>query len=523
MSARSGSLSRGKVGKVYLVGAGPGDPGLLTVKGAECLHMADVVVYDRLGVSPILLDLARPNAERVFMGKEPETPSGFQQQINATLAAAALAGKTVVRLKGGDPFVFGRGGEEVDALRAAGVPFEVVPGISSSIAVPAYSGIPVTHRGLATSFTVISGSEDPSKSESSLDWLALARTPGTLVVLMGWRSLPRIVDVLIANGRPPETPAAVTQWGTTPQQRSVSGTLENIVERGTEAGLTSPVVTIIGAVAGLRDRFQWFEDRPLFGRRVLVTRSRQQASVLSKSLAAQGAEAVELPTIDIAPVADPAELDAALGRLAGYAWVVFTSTNGVTAVFDRLAAANRDARAFGGVRVGAIGPATAASLANHGITADFVPDTYTTEAVAAGFAALGLRGAKVLLPSADIATDTLSSGLHSLGADLDEVDAYRTVVPAGAAKRAKELLASGGIDTATFTSSSTVRNLVDLLDGEVSLLDGVQIVSIGPVTSATARELGLRVDMEAEEHTVAGVVDALLTDASAAVPATAHG
>jgi uroporphyrinogen III methyltransferase/synthase len=499
-----------RAGKVYLVGAGPGDPGLLTVKGAECLRKADVVVFDRLGTSPELLALAPESAERVFMGKEPETPGGFQEQINETLATAALAGKTVVRLKGGDPFVFGRGGEELDALHKAGVAVEVVPGITSAIAVPAYSGVPVTHRGLSAAFTVVTGSEDPAKPESSLDWPALAKVPGTLVVLMGWRSLPNIVESLIANGRSPSTPVTATQWGTTPRQRSVDGTLADIVAKGIEAGIGSPVVTVIGEVAGLREGFRWFDTGPLFGQRILVTRSRQQASMLSKLLADQGAEPVELPTIQVEPLNNYALLDAALARLDDYAWVAFTSTNAVDAVFARLTAAGHDARAFGSARVGAIGPATAAALHEHGITPDFVPDTYTTEAVAEGFRGFGLKGERVLLPRADIATDTLSNGLRALGATLDEVDTYRTITPPDAAAKAHELLASGTLSAVTFTSSSTVRNLMGLVGGDVSLFNDVRVLSIGPVTTATARALGLRVDVEATEHTVPGVVAALL-------------
>ena len=495
-------------GKVYLVGAGPGDPGLITVKGAECLRRADVVVYDRL-ISPELLALAPPEAERVFMGKEPDTPSGFQAQINDTLVKAALEGKTVVRLKGGDPFVFGRGGEEVDTLAKAGVPFDVAPGITSAIAVPAYAGIPVTHRGVATAFTVVSGSEDPSKPERSIDWSSMAKVPGTLVVLMGWGTLPAIVDALIDGGRSPDTPAAVTQWGTTARQRTVEGTLADIVAKGTDAGLTAPVVTVIGEVAALRSGFRWFDASPLFGMRVLVTRSRQQAGSTSRLLAAQGVAPVELPTIEIAGLEDYAELDAAVARLGAYAWIVFTSVNGVDAVFDRLRAAGKDARAFGGAQVCAIGPATAAALASHGIAADFVPHTYTTESIAEGFRGSGVQGARVLMPRADIAPATLSDALRGLGAELDEVIAYRTLVPRNAAVRAVELL-GGGLDAAVFTSSSTVRNLVELIGGRLELLSGVRVVSIGPVTSRTARELGVVVDVEAVEHTVPGVVDALV-------------
>ncbi len=497
------------VGTVYLVGAGPGDPDLITVKGLRCLQRADVVVYDRLA-NARLLDHAPASAERVFMGKEPDTPGDFQQAINRALVDAALAGKRVVRLKGGDPFVFGRGAEELQALRDAGVPFEVVPGITSAVAGPAYAGIPVTHRGTASAFTVVSGSEDPAKPEPSLDWAALAATPGTLVVMMGWRSLPRVIAALVEHGRPADTPVAMVQWATLPQQRTVTGTLADIVERSREAGLASPVVTVVGPVASLREALGWFDTRPLFGRRVLVTRSRDQAGVLSRLLAEQGADPVELPTIRIEPLDDFTELDAALAQLLSYQWMVFTSVNGVEAVFDRLRQVGRDARALGSVRVAAIGPATAEALLQWGVAADYVPDTYTSEAVAEGFSRFPLNEARILLPRADIGTDSLPQGLAALGARVDQVIAYRTLVPADAAPRARELLASGSIHVATFTSSSTVRNLVGLLEGDVSLLKGVQVVSIGPVTSRTAGELGLRVDVEAREHTVPGVVQALV-------------
>ncbi len=498
-----------ETGIVYIVGAGPGDPGLITVKGADALRRADVVVYDRLS-SPRLLDLAPAGAERVFMGKEPTTPGAFQEEINRTLAAAALDGKTVVRLKGGDPFVFGRGGEEAAALRAAGVRFEVVPGITSAIAVPAYAGVPVTQRGVASAFTVVTGSEDPSKPESALDWDALAKTPGTLVVLMGWKPLAGIVRSLLANGRPPGTPVSVTQWGTLPKQRTVAGTLADIIAKGDEAGLTSPVVTVIGEVAGLRDELRWFDTGPLFGMRVLVTRSQQQASVLAQLLTAEGVEPIELPTIEIAPLEDFGAFDDALERIGSYAWAVFTSTNGVDAAFGRLAEAGRDARWLGAVRVAAIGPATAAALAERGVTADYVPDTFTTSAVAEGFGRFGVAGSPVLLLRADIAPDALPDGLRSHGAEVDSVAAYRTLKPSGAGEQARELLGSGSIDVATFTSSSTVRNLVELLGSDRPLLERVRIASIGPVTSATARELGLDVDVEAREHTVPGLVRALV-------------
>jgi uroporphyrinogen III methyltransferase/synthase len=493
-----------KPGTVYLVGAGPGDPGLITVKGLRCLEQADVVVYDRLS-SPDLLRHVRPDAEKVFMGKEPSTPSEFQQAINQALVDAARAGKMVVRLKGGDPFVFGRGGEELLALHEAGIPFQVVPGVTSAIAVPGYAGIPITHRGMATAFTVVSGSEDPTKPETDLDWGALAVTPGTLVVLMGWRRLAGIVATLLQHGRSPGTPVTAVQWGTTPQQRTVSGTLADILQRGDEAGLTSPVVIVIGEVGSLRNTLRWFDTGPLFGKRVLVTRSRTQASSLANLLTDQGADAVELATIEIAPLESYAELDTALDRLPDYQWLVLTSVNGVEAVFDRL-----QNRSMGATKVAAVGTTTTAALTERGVTVDFMPETYTSAGIAEGFSKFPMTGARVLLARADIAPDTLPKALASLGASVEEVTAYRTLLPAGADGEARRLLTSGTMDVATFTSSSSVRNLVALLDGDTSLLKGLTIASIGPVTSQTAVELGLKVDMEATEHTVPSLVRSLV-------------
>ena len=494
-------------GTVYLVGAGPGAPGLITAKGAELLRKADVVVYDRL-VSSAVLALAA-NAELIYVGKEPDTPGEFQTFINEQLAANARDGKAVVRLKGGDPFVFGRGGEEAMALAEAGVRFEVVPGVTSAIAAPAYAGVPVTHRDVAAAFTVVTGSEDPAKPDPQVDWKALANVGGTLVVLMGWRSLPAIVQALLDEGRSPDTPAAVTQWGTLPNQRTVSGTLANIVEKGNEAGITSPVVTVIGETVALRPALRWFDRTALFGKRVLVTRSRTQAGTLSALLTAHGAEAVELPTIAVEPLADTSALDAALAELGSFDWVIFTSANGVDTVFGRLAASGKDARAFSHARVAAIGPATAEALVVRGITADLMPTAYTSRSVANSFAALDISGARILLPRADIAPPTLPDGLRQMGAAVTEISAYHTAIPADAAAVAKETLASGTIDAVTFTSSSTVRNLVSMLGG-AALINECKVISIGPVTSWTASELGVRVDREAAEHTVRGVADAVL-------------
>ena len=495
-------------GVVSIIGAGPGDPGLITVRGADLLRRADAVVYDRL-VSPALLSLA-PNAELVYVGKEPDTPADFQDFINSRLVALAREGKRVARLKGGDPFVFGRGGEEAAALAEAGVRFEVVPGVTSAVAAPAYAGVPVTHRGAASAFTVVAGSEAPSNPSGGLDWGALAKTPGTLVVLMGWRGLPTIADALMRGGRAPDTPVCVTQWGTLPRQRTVSATLADAAAKAAAAGLGAPAVVVIGETAALRPSLRWFDAGPLFGKRVLVTRSRAQASALSRLLAERGAEPVELPAIEVRPLADASALDAALSELGGFDWVTFTSANGVEAVFARLAAQGRDARAFATASVAAIGPATAEALRERGVNADLMPSASTGQSVAESFADRGVRGARMLLPRADIASPALPDGLRRLGAAVTEVAAYRTAAPADAAAQARETLESGMLDAVTFTSASAARNLVGLLGGDAALVNRCKVISIGPVTSAAAAELGVRVTAEAREHTAQGVVDAAM-------------
>ena len=494
-------------GKVFLVGAGPGDPGLITVRGLQCIESADVVVYDRL-VDRRLLSHASPSAELVDAGKVSGEGGPRQTEINALLVDRAKAGKGVVRLKGGDPFVFGRGGEEAEALDAEGISFEVVPGVTSAIAAPAYAGIPLTHRRFASSFTVVTGSESPDKDASSVDWAKLAQASDTLVVLMGWENLSNIVETLLGKGRPRQTPVALVRWGTQPYQHTVVGTLSDIVGKAADAGLAPPVVAVIGDVVDLRNRLRWFDDRPLFSKRVLVTRTRTQAGALSELLSQRGAQPLEVPTIEIQPLDDYGPLDDALRRLRGYDWMVFTSVNAVQVVFDRLHALGMDARAFHATKVAAIGSATAAALEERGIVADFVPDTFVSEAVVAGLQKLGLDGLRVLLPRADIAPETISQGLAALGTTVEEVTAYRTVTPRDSAPHLEEALACG-IDVATFTSSSTVQNLARLLDGNLHRLSGATIACIGPITAATARELGLKVDIVASEHTIAGLVDAL--------------
>jgi uroporphyrinogen III methyltransferase/synthase len=475
---------------VYLVGAGPGDPGLLTVRGAEVLARADLVVYDRLSVES-LLELAPAAAERISVGKTPGHPSIPQADINALLVERGKAGATVVRLKGGDPFVFARGGEEAAALADAGVSFEVVPGISSAVAVPAYAGIPVTHRGLSTSFTVVTGHEDPWAATET-DWDAVARVGGTIVVLMGAGTRAAIAQRLMDAGLPAATPVASVQWGTRPEQRSVRTTLGQLGA----ADVAPPATIVIGAVAALD--LAWFERRPLFGRRIVVTRAREQASGLVARLHALGAETIELPSIRIVDPGDGgAALRAAAERVGEYDWVVFTSANTVARVLPLL----RDGRAFGAAQVAAIGPGTADALAAFHIAADLLPERFVAEALLDAFPS---GPGRVLLPRAEVARDVLPDGLRAKGWDVDVVDAYRTEREAPGPD---VLHAAAGADAVTFTSSSTVTSYL-----EVAGAGGVPpvVACIGPVTAETARAAGLAVAVEADVHTIEGLIAALV-------------
>ncbi|MBI2171941.1 MAG: uroporphyrinogen-III C-methyltransferase [Chloroflexi bacterium] len=512
-------------GTVYLVGAGPGDPGLLTLRAHELLQQADVVVYDRL-VDERILRYARPDAEVTYAGKWPRRTSNTQEDINQHLIDYAQQGKSVVRLKGGDPFVFGRGGEEAIALLSADVPFEVVPGVTSAIAVPAYAGIPVTHRGVSASFTVVSGSEDPGKPESQLDWASLAAGAGTLILLMAWETLPNVVEALIAHGKPADTPAALIQWGARPEQRTVEGTLANILQRGKEAGLEPPVVAVFGDVVALRSQVRWYDSRPLFGVRVLVTRARPQASVLADLLAQEGALAVETPAIQIAPPEDDSRLRQAAQELPRYRWAVFTSVNGVDAFWEAVRKEGLDARAFAGVRIAAIGPATAEALQRRGLSPDLVPSEYVAEALAEALRPTLRPGDRVLLPRAAEARAILVDALSAIGVVVDEVPAYQTVLPDGGEGETPavtstsaapvgtplpgiQMLRDGNIDVVTFASSSTVRNLVQLLGGDIAPLQKPLIACIGPITADTARTLGLHVDIQAADYTIPGLVEAI--------------
>ena len=498
-------------GIVYLVGAGPGDPGLITVKGLECIRKAEVLVYDRLA-SPRLLAHARPEAEKIYVGKSPDRHAMVQEEINQLLVDKAREGKVVTRLKGGDPFVFGRGGEEAERLVQNGLPFEVVPGITSAISVPAYAGIPVTHRGYTSTLAIITGNEDPDKEDSSIAWDKIATGAGTLVFLMGMGNLPGICARLMEFGRSPETPVALIRWGTRPEQRTLTGTLADIQAKALEASFKNPAVIMVGEVVKLRDQLAWFENRPLFGQRVVVTRSREQASALSSAIETLGGEPWEFPTIQIASPEDFAPLDRVISDVRSYRWVIFTSVNGVKMFFERMRINRKDIRDLSDVRVCAIGPRTRQELEQRGLVVDYVPGGYRAEEIIEGLRGKVLPGDRILLPRADIARKLLPQSLEEMGAVVHEVHAYRTILGDGDASAIREALANGEIQVVTFTSSSTVRNFVKLVGGEglPALLEKVVVASIGPITSGTARDLGLRVDVEAEEYTIDGLVQALL-------------
>ena len=506
-------------GTVYLIGAGPGDPKLITVGGAEALRLADVVVYDRLA-HPRLLDWARADAERVYVGKQADKHAMKQEDINALLAERAKEGKAVARLKGGDPFVFGRGGEEAEFLRERDVPFVVIPGVTSAIAAPAYAGIPVTHRDAASSFAVITGHERDDARESGTRtagqaegrrrWDKIAHAADTLVFLMGVENLEEIAGQLQANGRSPETPVALVRWGTwAGQQETLVGTLGDIVEKVRAAGFKAPAVTVVGEVVRLRERLRWFDVGPLAGKRVVVTRAREQASEFAEKLRTRGAEPVEFPLIRIVPPAEGyAALDDALIRAGTYDWVCFASAPAVHAFCDRLMHAGKDARALATARIAAVGPATSAALAARGLIADFQPQAMTGAGLGAELP--GEVGENnILVPRAKEGDEGLIEALTARGAVVDAATAYENVLDGAGADEVRQRLLSGTIDAVTFTSSSTVKNFVAALDG-AALPASVTVACIGPSTAKTAREmLGREPEVVASEHTMEGLTAAL--------------
>ncbi len=450
-----------KIGKVYLVGAGPGDPGLLTLKAARVLSEADAVVYDHL-VDEEILSHVRPRARRMYAGKEGGRHTLSQDEINRLIVETARDGETVVRLKGGDPFIFGRGGEEALELARAGIPFEVVPGVSSASAVPAYAGIPVTHRGVSSMVVFVTGHEDPTKDTESIDWEYLARFDGTIVILMGVRRIGDNAQALISGGKPPLTPCVVISWGTTPAQRGVSATLGEIAKEVERNKIGAPAVMVVGEVVSLKDRLAWFETLPLFGRRIVVTRSEHQKGGLSRMLRDLGARPVELPTITIVPPEDQGPITRAIRSLPAYDLIVFTSPNGVATFFGELTAERRDGRALGGLLVAAMGPGTSESLEDHGIVPDIVPDRYIAEALAQKIIDSGIEGKNILLFRAEGARDVLPKLLTGAGAEVTDVAAYRSAAPEITDEAFVDALS--GADLVTFTSGSTAQNLRTIID-----------------------------------------------------------
>ena len=496
-----------KKGKVYIIGAGPGDPGLITRRGAECIGQADVVVYDYLA-NEEFLRCARKDVRLIYVGKKGGDHTLPQGEINRILAGEALKGHTVARLKGGDPFIFGRGGEEAEVLWEAGIPFEVVPGVTSAIAVPAFAGIPLTHRGYTSTVAFVTGHEDPTKAKSDIDWTALAGI-GTLVFLMGVKNLENIARNLVGGGKAPGTPAALIRWGTTPEQQTLTGTLADIAATAKKQGFKPPSILVVGEVVSLRPKLEWFEARPLFGKGIVVTRPEEQAGEFARLLAAEGAEAILFPTIRIAPPVKRGDMDRALAGLDGYDWIVFTSANGVKHFFARLRDRGGDIRDLKGIRICTIGPATAAAVEGMGIRVDLVPDEYISEGVVRAFRNVNLQGKRVLLPRAAEARDVIPEGLAKMGAEVDVVTAYRTVRSKSRKEELQARLDAGKVDAVTFTSPSTVVNFKKIM-GDEPLPEKVRIACIGPVTAAAAKKQGFTVDVYQETFTIPGMVEALV-------------
>ncbi len=501
---------------VYLVGAGPGDPKLLTLRGKECLESADVVLYDHLANSA-LLKHAPLHAERIYVGRKGRGSYRDQQEINALLVSKAQEGKCVVRLKGGDPFVFGRGGEEAEAMAEAGISFTVIPGVTAAVAVPAYAGIPVTHRTLASTVAFVTGHEDPTKSSSAIEWPRLASSEGTLVFLMGTKNLPSIVEQLIQEGKPSTTPVATIRWGTYARQQTVVGTLADIVEKVMKADLNPPTVIVVGEVVRLRDRLNWCESRPLFGKGVLVTRPQAQAPALSNLLVEQGAEPIECPTLEICPPDTWDPVDEAIQDLQLYDWVIFTSMNGVQAFMGRLWFHQKDARSLGKVKVCCIGPRTKEEANRWGLVADLVPKEFQAEGILKAISGLGIQGQRILIPRAKVAREILPEQLREMGAIVRVVHGYQALPPQVQGELLSDHFRNQDIHYLTFTSSSTVKNFCQLFSDRQEMYKLTQhatVACIGPITAKTVEDEGLSVDIVAAENTVPALVDAIVAHAN---------
>lgn len=503
---------KNKKGIVYLVGAGPGDPRLITVRGLECIARAEVLVYDRL-VAPGLLRHAPQGCELINAGKRPGAHTLKQDEINDVLLSKAREGYIVTRLKGGDPFLFGRGGEEAEHLAEHGIPFEVVPGITSALSVPAYAGIPVTHRNFTSSLAIITGHENPEKEEDGVAWDKLSTGAGTLLLLMGRRNLAGITAKMIEYGRPPQTPAALISRGTLPRQRTLCAPLKDIAVQAEKELLPAPAVLVVGEVVQLRQKLAWLEQKPLFGCRIVITRPREQAGPFANAIADLGGDPLEFPMITIAPPEDYGPLDRAIAEMDSFDFVIFTSVNGVKNFWERLRQKERDIRDLKGARLCAIGPVTAASLEEKGLRVEIIPPVFRAEGLVEQLRHMIKPGDRVLLPRAAVARDLLPRALKEMGCSVTEVETYRTLPGEADGEMLRQLLQQGEVQVITFTSPSTVRECVNLLgEGALALLDGVTLASIGPVTTAEAHARGLKIDVEAEEYTIDGIIKGLLRE-----------
>ena len=502
-----------KKGKVYLVGAGPGDPGLLTLKAKECIERADVIVYDYLA-NKAFLDYADKKSEMIYVGKKAGAHTKSQEEINKLICDRAEKGLKVVRLKGGDPFIFGRGGEEAQELVKAGIPFEIVPGITSAIAVPAYAGIPLTHRDFSATVAFITGHEDPNKEESNIDWEKLATGVGTLVFLMGIGNLNKIAEELINQGRSADTPVAIICRGTVAAQKTIEGKLKDIAEIAKRENVKPPGIIVIGDVVSLRAKLNWFEQKPLFGKRIIITRAREQASYFLSLLSDLGAECIEFPTIEIIPPVSLNRMDNAIKGIDDYDWILFTSVNGVKYFFKRLYELEKDVRYLKDIKVGAIGPKTAEAVYEKGIRPDLMPDEYKAEAVVEEYKKEGSKNLRILLPRAAEARELIPEELKKMGAHVDVVEAYRTIMPETETERVRAMLMDGEIHMVTFTSSSTVTNFMTMFkeDGDKvkQWMEKVDIACIGPITAKTAQENGLKVSITPEEYTIESLTRAII-------------
>ncbi len=502
-----------KKGKVYLTGAGPGAKDLISLKAIEKIKIADVIIYDYLANNKFL-DFAKKDAEIIYVGKQGGCHTLKQEEINKLIIQKAKEGKNVVRLKGGDPYIFGRGGEETEELVEEKIEFEVIPGITAASAATAYAGIPLTHRDFTASVAFITGHEREDSEYSKIHWDKIATGIGTIVFYMGVKNLPYIVEKLIENGRTPETPVALIRWGTMPYQETVTGTLSNIVDIVKEKNLKPPAIIVVGEVVKLRKKLRWFDTKPLFGKKIIVTRAREQASTLVEILEEEGAYVIEFPTIEIVEPEDYSELDKAIKNIKTYDWLIFTSVNGVKFFLNRLKYHKKDVRVLDGINICAIGPKTAETFEKFGIIPDFIPEKYQAEYIIEGLEKIGINGKKFLLPRAKVAREILPKKIRELGGDIDVVTVYETKMPDTKKDEVIDMLKNNEIDYITFTSSSTVKNFIEMIENKIELLKNVKLVSIGPITSDTIKSFGLIPSIEAKKYTIEGLKEAILSNES---------